>query len=84
MVSLSPLEYLQLYGTATIRDKEARLDHFVTGLISVHGSRLKRLSLHRLPLSLKALDDVCTGFTNLEQLFTAVEQEHLVSPWPRI
>jgi hypothetical protein len=69
---------------AVIKDKEARLDNLVTNLISVHGSRLKRFSLHRLPISLKALDDVCTGFMNLEQLFIVVEQGDLVSPWPRI
>jgi len=78
LVSSSPLEYFQLYGTTTIEDKEAQLDDLVTTLISVHGSRLKRLSLHRLPISLKVLDDVCTSFTNLEQLFVVVEQEALV------
>jgi hypothetical protein len=84
LVSSSPLEYLQLYGPAVIKDKEARLDNLVTNLISVHGSRLKRFSLHGLPVSLKALDDVCTGFVNLEQLFIVVELGDLVSPWPRI
>ena len=83
LVSSSPLEYLQLYGTTVVSDKEARLDDFVTSLISVHGSRLKRFSLHRLPISLKALNDVCTGFTNLEQLFIVIEREDLVSPWLR-
>ena len=82
LVSSSPLECLQLYAATVI--KEGRLDDFVTSLISVHGSRLKRLSLHRLPISLKALDEVCTGFINLEQLFIAVEQEGLVSSWLRI
>ena len=63
-----------------IKDEEAQLDNFITTLISAHGSRLKRLSLHRLPISLKALDGACAGFTNLEQLFIVVEQEDLVSP----
>lgn len=64
-----------------INNQGAQLDDFVTSLISVHGLRLKRFSLHRLPISLKALDDVCTGFTVLKQLFIVVEQEDLVSPW---
>ena len=84
LVSSSPLEYFQLYGTTVIKDEEVQLDGFVTSLISIHGSRLKRFSLHRLPISLKALDDVCAGFTNLEQLFVVVEQGDLVSPWLRI
>jgi len=84
LVSSSPLEYLQLYGTTTIKDGEVQVDNFITALISAHGSRLKRLSLHRLPISLKALDCACAGFKNLEQLFVAVEQRDLVSPWPCI
>ena len=79
LVSASPLEYFQLYGTTMINNQGAQLDDFVASLISVHGPRLKRFSLHRLPISLKALDDVCTGFTSLEQLFIVVEQEDLVS-----
>ena len=81
LVSSSPLEYLQLYGTIMTKDKEAQADDFVTTLASVHGSRLKRLSLHRLPISLSALRNACVGFTNLEQLFIVVEQRDLVSPW---
>ena len=78
LVSSSPLEDLQLFNTIVMDDVN-RLDDFVTAIISTHGSRLKRFSLHRLPISLKALDDVCAGFTNLEQLFILVEQEDLVS-----
>jgi len=73
------LEYLQLYGTTEIKNKEVQLDNFITTLISAHGSRLKRLSLHRLPISLEALDCACAGFVNLEQLFIVVEQQDLVS-----
>lgn len=82
LVSSSPLEYLQLYGTTILKDNEARLDDFVASLISVHGSRLKRFSFHRLPISLKVLDVICTGFANLEQLFITLEEEDLVSPLP--
>lgn len=82
LVSSSPLEYLQLYGATVINDKTTKVDDFVTNLTTIHGSRLKRFSLHRLPISLKALDDVCTGFTNLQQLFIAIEQRDLVSPLP--
>jgi hypothetical protein len=73
------LECFQLYGTTIFRDKEARLDDLVASFVSTHGLRLKRFSLHRLPVSLKALDYVCVGFPNLEQLFIVVEQEDLVS-----
>ena len=85
LVSSSPLEYLQLYGITEIKDNgEVQLDNFITTLISVHGPRLKRFSLHRLPVSLKALDCACAGFTNLEQLFIVVEQQDLVSSSPGV
>ena len=73
----SPLEYLQLYGTKTIKGEEA--DDLVTAFISTHGPLLKRFALGRVPISLRALDEACTGFTNLEQLFTTVAQKDLVS-----
>ena len=80
LVSSSPLEYLQLYSTPLVEDlKGIELDDFIATLVSTHGPRLKRLSIHRLPISLKALHDICTGFTNLEQLFAVVEQMDPVS-----
>jgi len=84
LISSSPLEYLQLYRANAIEDSEVQLDSFITALISTHGSRLKRLSLHRLPISLGALNRACAGFTNLEQLFVAVKQRDLVGPWPSV
>lgn len=86
LVSSSPLERFELYYyTAIIRDpKEIQLDDLVTTLISTHGPRLMRFSIHRLPISLKALYDVCTEFTNLEHLFVSVEEKDLVSACLRI
>ena len=54
-----------------------QMGDFITALISTHGSRLRRLSIDRLPISLKELDDICTGFPNLEQIFTVVKGETL-------
>ena len=85
--SPSPLEYyFQLYGTTITRglQREIQLEIFVAALVPAHGSRLKRFSLHCLPISLKALDGVCTGFTNLEHLSIVVEQEDLVGSCPRV
>ena len=86
LASSSPLEYFQLYGTTITRglQREIQLDDFVAALVSAHGPRLKRFSLHRLPISLKALDGVCTGFTDLEHLFIVVGQEDLVGSYPRV
>lgn len=85
LVSSSPLEYFHLYSTPLAEDlKGIELDDFVTALISTHGLRLRRLSIHRLPISLKTLHNACVGFTNLEQLFTVVRGEDLVSAFPTI
>ena len=81
LVSSSPLEYLLLYGTITIKGEEA--DDLVTAFISTHGSRLKRFALGRAPISLRALNEACTGFTNLEQLFITAARKDLVSPYQR-
>jgi hypothetical protein len=82
LVSSSPLEHLQLHAIAVLMD--TRADDLVAALISTHGPRLKRLSLHRMTISLGVLDEACTGFTNLEQLFVFVRQEDLVSDYPEI
>lgn len=85
LVSSSPLECLQLHCTTIIEKlEETQLDGLVATLISTHGPRLKHLSMHRLPISLKVLHDVCTGFKNLEHLFVVVEPTDLVSACPRI
>ncbi|KAF9781527.1 hypothetical protein BJ322DRAFT_1076731 [Thelephora terrestris] len=75
LVSSSPLEHLQLHAIAVLMD--TRADDLVAALISTHGPHLKRLSLHRMTISLGVLDKACTGFTNLEQLFVFVRQEDL-------
>lgn len=81
LVSSSPLEYFQLYCSAVfVNLKTIQLDDFVATLISTHGSRLRRFSIHRLPISLKALYEVCTEFPNLEHLFVVVEQMEPVCP----
>jgi hypothetical protein len=85
LLSSSPLECFQLYFTPLAQDlKGIQLEGFIATLISTHGPRLKRLSINRLPISPNALYGVCTGFPNLEQLFTIVEQEDLVSSYLRI
>ena len=84
LVASSPLEILQLYGSVIIRDAEAKMNDFVAALVSAHGSRLRWLSLHRLFISPKALDDVCIEFKNLERLSIVIKELHLVGSWPEI
>lgn len=85
LVSSSPLESFELYSAPLIQDVNGiQMDEFVAALISAHGQRLKRFSIDRLPISLKAFYDVCAGLPNLELLFVTVEREDLVSGYLRI
>ena len=85
LVSSSPLEYFKLYSTRLFREaNRVQLDDFVATLIATHGQRLKQFSINRLPISRKALHDICTRFPNLEQLFVIVEPKDLVSAYLKI
>jgi len=78
LISSSPLESFQLYCTTVFMAfRNIQLDGFIAALVSTHGPRLKHLSVHRLPISMKAFHDVCAGFTNLEHLFVVVDRRDL-------
>ncbi|KAI6122130.1 hypothetical protein EV401DRAFT_2056560 [Pisolithus croceorrhizus] len=62
LVSSAPLEAFQLYST----------DKMVTG----HGSRLKRISVHRIRVNL-ATPTICSQCPRLEQLFVETERRDL-------
>ena len=47
-------------------------------LILMHGKRLRRISVHRMPISLDAIRSICVQCTELEQLFLVVDPELLV------
>ncbi len=58
-------------------------DDLCAAIISDHGHRLKRFSVHRMRVSPVAVEDICHRCVNLEQLFVTMEQDSLVSPDPR-
>ena len=49
-------------------------------MVTKHGQRLKKFSVHRIHISLAALAMVCSQCPLLEQLFIVVAQNELVGP----
>ena len=84
LLSPSPLEVFQIYSTGAFFESPSTT-RFWSQLVSAHGARLKRFSVHRMLISLDAIDDICTRCTALEQLFLVLEPASLVNtPTPRI
>ncbi|KAJ6545360.1 hypothetical protein B0H19DRAFT_955195 [Mycena capillaripes] len=72
LLAAAPLEAIQLYATRVFRPTHVA-DAFWRGLVDVHGARLTRVSVHRMPISLPAIEDVCARCPALRQLFVVVE-----------
>ncbi|KAJ7800694.1 hypothetical protein B0H14DRAFT_3092546 [Mycena olivaceomarginata] len=57
---------------APARDHPAT-DDFWRALVDAHGPRLTRVSVHRMAISLRAVEDVCVRCPALKQLFVVVD-----------
>lgn len=77
LLSLSPLELFQIYSTGAFFESPMT-DDLWNKLISTHGNRLVRFSIHRMLISLEAIQNICVKCGNLEQLFVVVEPSSLV------
>ncbi|KAH9474448.1 hypothetical protein JR316_0012907 [Psilocybe cubensis] len=76
LVSASPLELFQIYSTGAFFESPMT-DDLWNQLISTHGRRLIRFSVHRMLISLEAIRSICRFCVNLEQLFIVVEPKLL-------
>ncbi|KAG1737583.1 uncharacterized protein EDB91DRAFT_1290700 [Suillus paluster] len=76
LLSTAPLEILRIYATTTIF-KAAITDEFWKTIVTIHGSRLKRFSIHQMTISLDALRDICSRCSVLEQLFVFAARHDL-------
>ena len=77
LLSLAPLEIFQIYSTDVFFESPST-NHFWFKLVTMHGHRLKRFSVHRMLVSLDAIDDICRRCTSLEQFFLVLEPGSLV------
>ena len=78
LLSLAPLEVFQIYSTDAFFESPST-NHFWSQLVTAHEHRLKRFSVHRMLMSLDAIDDICRRCTSLEQFFLVLEPGCLVS-----
>lgn len=54
-------------------------DEFCKAVVSAHGQRLTRFSVHRMRMGIGAIADICARCPVLQQLFIVVEQNDMVS-----
>ncbi|KAJ7678640.1 hypothetical protein B0H17DRAFT_1078284 [Mycena rosella] len=68
----APLEVFQIYATSAFVQTTA-MEAFWRNLVTAHGPRLTRFSVHRMLVSLPTIEDVCMRCPALTQLFVVVD-----------
>ena len=53
-------------------------EQFCADIVTAHGERLRRFSVHRLRMTLESVRDVCARCPNLEQLFVVLDRGSVV------
>lgn len=81
LLSASPLELFQIYSAGAFLDSSTTSE-LLKQLILMHGKRLLRISIHRMPIDWEAIRSVCVQCTKLEQLFLVVDPNDLVCSSP--
>jgi len=69
-----PLETFQIYSSGAFLESQPGTERLWAELVSAHRHRLVRFSVHRILLSIKAIEHICRQCTRLEQLFIVIEQ----------
>ncbi|OJA15161.1 hypothetical protein AZE42_08925, partial [Rhizopogon vesiculosus] len=76
LLSTAPLERFQVYAETVISQAPVT-DEFWKTIVTMHGSHLKRFSVHRMKISLDALYDICSRCSVLEELFILADRHDL-------
>lgn len=77
LISASPLERFQIYSIGASFEALITEDLW-SNLVLAHASRLVRISVHRMLISVEAIANICSQCTNLEELFVVMESSTLV------
>ncbi|KAJ2919166.1 hypothetical protein MD484_g1243, partial [Candolleomyces efflorescens] len=89
LLSSSPLERFQIYATSSSSASansdvavpqgpvDLTMAKFWTNLVAAHGHRLLRFSVHRMPIGLESIHQICSLCPNLEELFMVAEPRSL-------
>ncbi|KAJ6462586.1 hypothetical protein C8R45DRAFT_1220543 [Mycena sanguinolenta] len=74
LLAHAPLEIVQLYAADPLAfTPTAPADAFWHAFVSTHGACLTRVSVHRMAISLRAIEDICVRCPALRQLFVVVD-----------
>ncbi|KIJ91199.1 hypothetical protein K443DRAFT_115368 [Laccaria amethystina LaAM-08-1] len=76
LLSSAPLEVFRIYSTGDLLDATAT-DYLWTSLVRTHGHRLKKLSVHRMLISIDSISGICLFCPSLEELFVLIEPHFL-------
>lgn len=81
LLSHAPIEVFQIYSTFAYFDAGSvtAMEQFCRDIVTTHGFRLSRVSVHRMRISMQAVIDICQRCKNLEQLFVVIHSKELVS-----
>jgi hypothetical protein len=82
----SPIEVFQIYSTFTYFDTGSMvaMNEFCSKIVSTHGHRLTRFSVHRMRIGMDAIIDICLRCMALEQLFVVAHSKELVRRCARV
>lgn len=73
----SPLEVFQIYSSGPVLESPPTVDLWKQ-IVSVHGQRLRRFSVHRMLIGMESIEDICRRCPSLKELFIVVEHKSLV------
>jgi hypothetical protein len=81
LLSSSPIEVFQVYSTFSYFDAGSMvaMNEFCSKIVTTHGCRLTRFSVHRIRIGIDIILDICLRCVALEQLFVVVHSQDLVS-----
>ena len=79
LLSSSSLEVFRIYSAGDLLDATAT-DYLWTSLVRTHGHRLKKLSVHRMLISIDSISGICLFCPSLEELFVLIAP-HLLVYW---
>lgn len=80
LLLLSPIEVFQVYSTYAYFNASSMvaMNEFCSKIVTTHGHRLIRFSVHRMRIGMDAILDICLRCMALEQLFVVAHSKELV------
>lgn len=82
LLAHSPLEYFHVSSLGGELNAAGLDDQFCHDIVTAHGERLRRFSVHRLRMSVESVRMICSRCPHIEQLFVVLDRADLVGPSP--